>query len=168
MSSDHCAILQSALNLAQDYGTACFLYDNLEGSGGPLTTSQFSRNFSAIFRNFSAIFPQFFAIRFDPPRPQFFPPPVSSCLNHFLGFFFLRSVLSKFPESIRPINPLLTPQVLGSRTVLQRWPGCIAHSPTHVFQVNAGRTQANHNARNIGSNVNPSEIKFSGNAPQDI
>ena len=32
--------------------------------------------FSAIFRNFSAIFPQFFAIGFDPPRPQFFPPPL--------------------------------------------------------------------------------------------
>ena len=31
--------------------------------------------FSAIFRNFSAIFPQFFAIGFDPPRPQFPPPP---------------------------------------------------------------------------------------------
>ena len=27
--SDHCAILQRALNLAQDYGTACFLYDKL-------------------------------------------------------------------------------------------------------------------------------------------
>ena len=34
--------------------------------------------FSAIFRNFPqfpAIFPQFFAIGFDPPRPQFPPPP---------------------------------------------------------------------------------------------
>ena len=38
-------------------------------------TSQFFRNFPAIFRNFPAIFPQFFAIGFDPPRPQFPPPP---------------------------------------------------------------------------------------------
>ena len=26
---DHCATLQSTLNLAQEYGTACFLYDQL-------------------------------------------------------------------------------------------------------------------------------------------
>ena len=47
--------------------------------------SQFSAisQFFAIFRNFSqfsAIFPQFFAIGFDPPRPQFPPPPLPPLL----------------------------------------------------------------------------------------
>ena len=51
--------------------------------GGEIEVRNFSQfsaisQFFAIFRNFSqfsAIFPQFFAIGFDPPRPQFPPPP---------------------------------------------------------------------------------------------
>ena len=51
---------------------------HLEGSGGPLTTSQFFRNFSAIFRNFSQFFRNFSAIFRNwirPPQTAIFPPP---------------------------------------------------------------------------------------------
>ena len=44
--SDHCAILQSALNLAQDYGTACFLYDKLMLLKDEWSTTTESETFS--------------------------------------------------------------------------------------------------------------------------
>jgi len=44
------------------------------------------------------------------------------------------------------------------------------HPKDGVFpeKVNAGREKVNHNARNIGSNVDPAKIKFSGKAPYDV
>ena len=44
--SDHCAILQSALNLAQDYGTACFWYDKLMLLKDEWSTTTESETFS--------------------------------------------------------------------------------------------------------------------------
>ena len=52
---------------------------HLEGSGGPLTTSQFFRNFSAIFRNFSQFSRNFSAIFRNwirPPQTAISPPPL--------------------------------------------------------------------------------------------
>uniref|UniRef100_UPI00406D524D Photosystem I reaction center subunit II n=1 Tax=Euglena gracilis TaxID=3039 RepID=UPI00406D524D len=44
------------------------------------------------------------------------------------------------------------------------------HPKDGVFpeKVNAGRQQANHNARSIGENVEPASVKFSGSTPKDL
>ncbi|HIK19357.1 MAG TPA: photosystem I reaction center subunit II [Leptolyngbyaceae cyanobacterium M33_DOE_097] len=44
------------------------------------------------------------------------------------------------------------------------------HPKDGVFpeKVNAGREKVNHNPRNIGSNVDPAKIKFSGKAPYNV
>ena len=51
---------------------------HLEGSGGPLTTSQFFRNFSAISRNFPQFSRNFSQLDSTPPDRNFPPPP---CLS---------------------------------------------------------------------------------------